>query len=394
MNETRDIRINNEVNNQKYSAFRRSSMIATLMIGFFGLLIASLFFIEEISTIEVSTYLAIFIGFGTINITAIKQRWSLQILNIIALVNVFFIYSFISYLLFNANLPGIFANLFLAFTVGYIYIDLRIASINHFLMALTSSLVLWIFPEVFGIRNLSQQNLIIINATVFLILAFLYVSALFNIRLKNFNYLKLAKSKENEYRIIEALFELQKEHSGYEIDVEVFHKDIERFFEAFSSKLKMDNIFQKRLDLIKDLETLDDKKIQKKYKDLPDEVFQELSFLTLKYRKRIRYLSYKISQIPALSEKIALKPDDLFNSLRHYNDSENVKIVVFSALYLYFRHDNIEFKGFSNDEFIAMLKASGLEPLIEPKIIKSFYKYIDVVNTIFNDAINGPEVAL
>lgn len=386
-------RIGREIQKQKYRAFKSSAIIATTMLGLYSAFLLTLFIIESIPVSEVILYVFLFVLVIALNVVSIITKWPLKRLGLLGIFNVVFIYTFITYLLFNQSLPGIFANLFIAFTIGFIYLDVRISSINHFLMTLTSSLVLWIFPEILAVENATNAQLSVINASIVIIMIFLFLSALFNIRTKHFNYEKLAKSKENEYRIIDGLFQLQNEVLNDPINLDVFYHDIHTFFESFTQKLEMDNVFAKRLQLIQDLETLSTSKLKKKYKDVPEEIIEELRALSLTSHQKIRYIAYRISQSNA-DQKPLTDPRDAFNSFRHYDDSDTVKILVFSAFYTYFRHADVDRPAMTHEAFVEWLEKSGLDQLVEPKILKSFHRYKDVLETIVNDALQGVEVPL
>lgn len=386
-------RMGREIQKQKYRSLKSSAIIATTMLALYSGFLLTLFIIASIPVSEIILYVFVFLAIIALNVLSIITKWPLKRMGLLGILNVIFIYTFITYLLFNQNLPGIFANLFIAFTIGFIYLDVKIASINHVLMTLTSSLVLWIFPEILAVENATTAQLSIINASIVVIMIFLFLSALFNIRTKNFNYVKLAKSKENEYRIMDGLFHLQNDVLKDPINLEVFYQDIHTFFETFTQKLEMDNVFEKRLQLIQDLETLPTNKIKKKYKDIPDEIIEELRALTLTSHQKIRYIAYRMSQSNA-DQKPLTDPRDAFNSFRHFDDSETVKILVFSAYYTYFRHADVDRPAMSHEAFVEQLEKSGLDQLVEPKILKSFYRYKDVIETIVNDAMQGVEVPL
>ena len=386
-------RIGREIQKQKYRSFKSSAVIATTMLALYSAFLLTLFIIESIPLSEVILYVFLFIMVIGLNVASITAKWSFKTMGFIGIFNVVFIYTFITYLLFNQNLPGIFANLFIAFTIGFIYLDVKIASINHLLMTFTSSLVLWIFPEILAVEESTTAQLAVINASIAVIMIFLFLSALFNIRTKHFNYEKLAKSKENEYRIIDGLFQLQNEVLNDPLNLDVFYQDIHTFFESFTEKLEMENIFSKRLELIQDLETLTESKLKKKYKDVPEEIIEELKVLSLNSHQKLRYIAYRISQSNA-DQKSLTDPRDAFNSFRHYDDSNTVKILVFSAFYTYFRHPDVDRPAMSHEVFVEWLEKSGLDKLVEPKILKSFHTYKDVLETIVNDALEGAEVPL
>ena len=386
-------RIGREIQKQKYRALKNSAIIASTMMGVYSLFLMTLFFIESIPINEIILYLFVFVVVLSFNVISIVKSWRFEWLTRLGMLNVLFIYTFITYLLFNQSLPGIFANLFIAFTIGFIYLDSRTATLNHVLMTFTSSLVLWVFPEILAVEESTFTQLGIINASIVVVMIFLYLSAIFNIRMKQFNYEKLAKSKENEYRIIQGLFDFQKEVLNDPINTDVFFKDMHTFFESFTQKLEMENVFEKRLQLIEDLHQLSLSKAKKKYKEIPEEIIIELQSLTLSDHQKLRYLAYRISQIYEDSQTI-IDPKDAFNSFRHYDDSEAVKIMVFGAFYVYFRHPDVDRDAYSHQAFMDLLNKSGIDRLVEPRILKTFTEYQDVIETIMTDAIDGVEVPL
>lgn len=385
--------MNREIEKQKYRALKSSTVIATTMIGLYSVFLMVLFIIESTAFREIFLYGFLFLLVIGFNIASVTQNWSLKGLGRLGIFNVLFIYAFITYLLFNENLQGLIANFFIAFTIGFIYLDIKIASLNHFLVIISSSIVMWVFPELLEMENLSVVEISLINTSIISIVIFLYLSAIFNIRNKNFNFEKLAKSKENEYRIINGLFEFQNEILNDSINLDVFYKDIQTFFETFTNKFEMENVFEKRLQLIYDLETLSLKEAKKKYKQISEEILEELKGLTINSNQKIRYLAYRISQANVSHSSIN-DPKDAFNSFRHYDDSERVKIMVFSAFYIYFRHTDADREALSHERFVELLQKSGLDQLVEPRILKSFYQYKDVIETIVSDAMHGVEVHL
>lgn len=387
INDKAELRIQKEIEKFKNKSYRASAWISTIFIGIYGFFINVLFAIAQVRLLEIILYVLFFliiVGLNTWPIIQDKDYKALRNFNIISVV---FMYSFIIYLLFNNNLPGIYANVFLAFTIGYIFLDDYVATLNHIFMALISSIFVWAFPEIFGFTEYSFYTLILINSSIFILITLLYFSSLFNIRKKNYNYKQLALSKENEYRVINTLFSMSEKYFNENSVNDEYYKSIKSFFEAFSKKHNITNHFTKRINFIEDLEMHDD--LSQLDSNFPEEYIQTLDVLAIKKRKRLRLIAFKVSQSLNLDEEKRVPGIDLFSSLRHYDDHEEIKIIAFSAFYVYFRMNKLEKQAIDDDHFISLLKNSDIENLIEPKNLEIYYKHKDVFNKIIGDSLRN-----
>lgn len=391
INDSTEIRIKREIDSLKNISYTASAWISTVFIGIYGFFISILFLIAEIRLFEIILYVLFFLATVGLNLWPILNNKDYKILRNFNLISVIFMYSFIIYLLFNNNLPGIYANVFLAFTIGYIFLDEYISSINHFMMAFISSIFVWFFPEIFGLNQYSFYTLLLINISIIILISLLYFSSLFNIRKKNYNYKQLALSKENEYRIINTLFTMSEKYFNDNSINEEYYNSIKRFFEAFSKKHNISNHFLKRIEFVEKLENHRD--LSQIDDDLPMDYLKMLDVLAIKKRKRLKLIAFKISQSINLNQtRKRVAGVDLFNSLRHYDDHDEVKIIAFSAFYVYFRMNKIEKQAIDDNHFISLLKNSDIENLIEPKNLQIYYKHKDVFNKIITDALENEAI--
>jgi hypothetical protein len=381
-----EARINTEIEKLKNKSYNVSSWISTIFIGIYGFFINVLFIIAEINFLEIVVYLLLFGVIVGLNIWALSQKKDFKALRWFSITSILFMYAFVIYLLFNNNLPGIYANIFLAFTIGYIFLDEYTTILNHFMMAIISSIFVWVFPEIFGFTGDNIYSLLMINSILFVLIFLLFFSSLFNIRKKNYNYKQLALSKENEYRIINIVFEMTEKYFKNNEDYNEYFESIKNFFDIFSKKNNVVNIFNKRIDFIEELEKMVD--INEMQTDIPLEYIKSLDLITVKKRKRMRYIAFKLSQSFELEDNKRVPGIDLFSSLRHYDDREEVKIIAFSAFYVYFRMNKIEKKAIDDEHFITLLKNSDIENLIEPKNLDIYYKHKDVFDKIVQHSLN------
>lgn len=381
-------RIQNEINILERKSYRVSTLFGTIILFVYGLLISLVLIFSGINVLEAVIYFTLFALVSSISGYLWYKDIQLIILKRFSYLSIIFVYVFITYLLFNSSLPGIYANIFLAFTVGYLYLDEKATWINHILMGISSSLLIWIFPEVFGLDNLPLLNVIIVNLVLIIVLVFLFISSLFNLRKKRYNYYRLAKLRENEFKIIHVLIDLENEYFTQRSKSEDIYPILKELFKQFSSKVGIENVFDNRIDLVHDAHKLDLEEFKAKHPNLKEEMKNYLESLSLQDLGKLRFIAIKISQLKKVEIDYSMN-QEVFNSLRHFEDDQLVKLVVFSAFFVYFRLDKRELEALSTEEFIALLKQSGLVNEIEPKILNIFYKYQDIIDEIISDAISG-----
>jgi hypothetical protein len=381
-------RIQNEINRLELKSYRVSTVFGTGILALYGVLISLVLIFAGIGLLESLIYLLLFLVFSGWSAYVWQQKKDLKTLKAVSYSLIIFTYLFITYLLINTSLPGIFANIFLAFTVGYLYLDERATWINHILMALSSSLLIWIFPNIFGLEDASLLNLVIANLIILMVLLFLFISSLFNLRKKRHDYIRLARHKENEFKIIEILMDLENEYFSQKSDFDQPYSDLKLFFEQFSQKVGIENIFEERINLIKEAQDLSQVEFFKKHPELTEEARNYLVTIGIHEKGKLRYLAFKLAQSHKVDFDYSMN-QDVFNSLRHFEDSQLVKLVIFSALLIFFRLDKRELQAISNAEFIDLLEKSDLVNKIEPKILKVFRQYEDVIEDILTDAIEG-----
>lgn len=379
-------RIQNEVNLLELKSYRVSTLFGTIILAIYGVLISLVLIFSGVNVIEALIYLSLFILFSGSSFFFWFKEFELNTLKNVSYISIVFLYAFITYLLFNSGLPGIYANIFLAFTLGYLYLDEKATWINHILMGFTSSILIWFFPDLFGLDSLAIINLIAVNFGVLVLLVFLFFSSYFNVRKKRYDYLRLARLRENEFKTINVLMNLENEYFSQKNDSEKVYKALKEFFNQFSIKVGIENVFDERLSLIQDAQTMTDEEFIENHPDLQEEFKDYLSTLSLDEIGKLRYLAFKISQIESVEVDYSMN-QEVFNSLRHYDDAQLVKLVVFSAFLVFFRIDKRELSAISTEEFVELLKQSDLVNKIEPKILDLFYKYQDVIEDILADAI-------
>lgn len=378
-------RIQNEINLLELKSYRVSTLFGTIILAIYGVLMSLVLIFSGINLIEALAYFLLFILFAGSSFFFWFKDFDLSTLRKNSYIAIVFLYVFITYLLFNSNLPGIYANIFLAFTLGYLYLDEKATWLNHILMAFSSSLLIWVFPDLFGLENLGLINLIAVNFGVLILLVFLFFSSLFNVRKKKYDYLRLARLRENEFKTINVLMNLESEYFSQKNESEKVYKSIKDFFSQFSEKVSVENVFDGRLNLIQETHSMSEEEFKKKYPDIQEEFKNYLRTLSLSEIGKLRYLAFKISQIQNVEVDYSMN-QEVFNSLRHYEDAQLVKLVVFSAFLVFFRMDKRELDAISTDEFIELLKQSDLVNKIEPKILNLFYQYQDVIEDILSDA--------
>jgi hypothetical protein len=184
------------------------------------------------------------------------------------------------------------------------------------------------------------------------------------------------------------LIDLENEYFTQRGNSEDTYPILKELFKQFSTKVGIENVFDSRIDLVYDAHKLDLKEFKEKHPNLKEEMKNYLESLSLQDLGKLRFIAFKISQIKKVVTNYSMN-QEVFNSLRHFEDDQLVKLVIFSAFFVYFRMDKREMKAITTEEFISLLNQSGLVNEIEPKILNIFYQYKDVIEDILSDAING-----
>lgn len=376
---------------QEEKAMNQAHHVVTLTMLLLGFYMGLLFWFIELAIVDSIIYLSLWffvlvihLFYGTLNQTSENNR-------LISYFSIISLYTLMLGTLIHDDIPFLMASIFVVFAIGYLYVDLRAASLNHLMLLVVTNVVLWFYPEVYSLDALTNFSTLYISAFIFIIILLLYLADFIVIKRKLYHFGKLAKLQENEFKIIEFLYDLQERYTKETFDPEAYYNRLRTFFADFSTKIGVENVFEEQINWIETLDTMPVTLFKERYPEIPDHVVEELDLLTLVKKKRLRHLAMKASQVKNIDVQEEYLSDALFDSMRHFNDNIHIKVTVFSVFYIYCRMPKSHEATLSDDDFLAYLNKSGIVNVIEPSVYEAYLENRDVFDKIFNDAFKEGE---
>lgn len=371
---------------QEEKAMNQAHHVVTLTMILLGLYMGLLFWFIQLDIIDSVIYLSLWffvlvihLFYGTLNQSSENNR-------LISYFSIISLYTLMLGTLIHDDIPFLMASIFVVFAIGYLYVDLRAASLNHLMLLVVTNVVLWFYPEVYSLDEMTNFSTFYISSFIFIIILLLYLADFIVIKRKLYHFGKLAKIQENEFKVIELLYDLQERYTDEAFEAEGYYKRLRNFFNDFSTKVGVENVFEEQINLIETLDKTSSNVLKERHPEIPDHIIGELDLLTLSKKKRIRHLAMKASQVNSIDVQDEYLSDALFDSMRHFYDNIHIKITVFSVFYVYCRMAKNYEQSLSDDEFLKYLNNSGIVNVIEPSVYEAYLENRDVFDKIFNDA--------
>ncbi len=378
--------IQDNVKLQEEKAMRQANQVVSITMILLGFYMASLFWFINLELVDSMIYLSLWffvlvvhLFYGTLNQSYENNR-------LISYFSIISLYTLMLGTLIHEEIPFLMASLFVIFAIGYLYVDMKAATLNHLLLFVVTNIVLWFYPEVYSLDELTNLSTFYISAFIFVIVLLLFLADFIVIKRKLYYFEKLANLQRNEFKVINFLFELQELYTEETFSAKNYYDRLHTFFEKVSEKIDIDNVFEEQIKIIEKLDTMSAAQFMEKFPNVSLKMVQELDLLTLDKKRRLRHLAMKASQIPNIEVQDEYLSDALFDSMRHYYDNVHIKIAVFSVFYVYCRMPKKHESVLTDEEFLTYLEASGLTNLIEPRVYEAYLNHREIFDKIFNDA--------
>jgi hypothetical protein len=286
--------------------------------------------------------------------------------------------------------PSIFTSLFLAYAITSIYQDYKAMLMSNGALFITGFLLTVGFVEIFSIPNITaiQNTLVVLFLVIFVML--LTLSSYILIKRKTFFYNHLAQSKEAEVRNMELLSEVALMNQHKPINSKEYYKALNDFSSELSKKIGIENIFTRKIQLLKDLKKNKPQDLHKKYPDYTLEEMNQLLQLELDVQKKVRNIGLKasISQTVEIDRK-EIFSESQFKSFKHFADERYVKIISFVVFYCLVKIDKPYLKEKTEAEIKDILFNSEYFYLVDRDIIEIYLQNNEVFDTIVNDILKG-----
>lgn len=298
------------------------------------------------------------------------------------------IYALAIALILEIQTPSMFTILFLAYAIVSIYQDRKVALINSLLLLAIGSLFISFYPETFRGSGDYVAQQVYLYAFLIIFVGLLTTASSILIKRKMFFYRQLAVIKETEIRMISLVFDLKKQAQPTMKNQDKYYAKVKDFTEELSNKIKMDNIFQEKLEIIERLHEGQSKAVlHKQYPNYPIEILDELERLIFSDNSRLQSLAYKLSQADDVTiSRKELYAESHLKTLKKTFDSNYTKIIAFSALYTLLHLDTPVHQGLDSESIKQKFVETDFYHLIDPKIIDIYQNNTDVLKKIHDDA--------
>lgn len=284
--------------------------------------------------------------------------------------------------------PSIFTSLFLAYAITSIYQENKVMLISNFSLFISGFLLALSFDQIFSIPgNTAIQNMFII---IFLLLfvMLLTLSSYILIKRKSFFYNHLAQIKESEVRNMDLLMDIEYIRTKRKLNSESYYKALERFSAELSKKIGIENVFVRKIQLLRDLKKTNISDILEKYPEYTIEQINEIKNMELAVNTKMRNIGIKASKTKDIEvSRKEIFSESQFKSFKHTTDDTYVKIIAFVVFYVMLKTDKPYLKEMDEDQIKDMLQYSEYFYLIDRDVIDVYLNNNEVFDTVVGDLL-------
>jgi hypothetical protein len=218
----------------------------------------------------------------------------------------------------------------------------------------------------------------------------LTLSSYILIKRKSFFYNHLAQSKELEVRSMDLLSEVAKNNKHKKINAQEYYDSLEEFSKHLSKKIGIENVFSRKISILKDLQKHSVSDMIEKYPDYSLEEINSLKVMELKVNTKMRNIGLKasITQDINVSRK-EIFSETQFKSFKHYSDDRYIKIISFVVFYCLLKIDKPYLKELKEDQIKDYLYNSEYFYLVDRDILEVYLENHEVFDTVVNDILKG-----
>lgn len=293
-------------------------------------------------------------------------------------------------LILRIQTPSIFTSLFLAYAITSIFQEYKTMILSNFALFLSGTLLVLKFPSIFEIVGAegSQIFFILIFLIVFVLL--LTLSSYILIKRKTFFYNQLAEIKESEVRNIELLLEIENIKTNKVLDVKGYYKSLKEFSKELSKKIGIENVFDRKIELLKDLKTMSIPEILIKYTEYSLDEINEIKYMELDVMNKMSNIGIKASKSHGVEvSRKEIFSESQFKSFKHFGDAHYVKIISFVVFYTLLKLDKPYLQALPEEKVKDILYNSEYFYRVDREIIKVYLENSLVFDTIVKDHMKG-----
>lgn len=292
-------------------------------------------------------------------------------------------------LIMDVQSPSVFTIMFLVYAIISIYQDRQATFINNTALFIIGTYVIFRYPEMFQMVEGQTTRTIYIYVFMLIFVALLSIASYVLIQRKVFYYNQVAKIKETEIRIINILVDLKQQYSQTKFDFNEYYDQLKEFSKEVTKKIDIENIFQARIDLLKELNEDTIAKITKDHTHVKLRELEELKRLELDVHTKMHYLLVKASQIKNIDySKNDIYNENHFPSFKHTFDNKYTKIIAFAVFYVMLKVDKPYLETLDGKTIRKLLKQDDFYHLIDPQIADIYFSHSKVIDKLVTEALN------
>ena len=174
------------------------------------------------------------------------------------------------------------------------------------------------------------------------------------------------------------------------LDAAEYYKSLKVFSKELSKKIGIENVFERKIELLKDLKNLETSEILAKYTEYTLEEVEELKYMEFDVHKKMSMIGIKASKSYGI--KVSRKEifsESQFKSFKHFGDAHYVKIISFVVFYTLLKLDKPYLLELEESKVRDILLNSEYFYRIDRDIINIYLDNNDVFDTIVNDHMKG-----
>ncbi len=370
---------------------KRKTIIVNILMIAFALCLTYFLFRDEVEPRKIYPAIIMLVIIIIINWVFASLEFDLYSnLKLAMYITIMGVFSTTLLLVLTFMTPSIFTLLFFAYAVASVYQDNKSMMLSSLSLMITGTILILKNPSMFSLVGNTSPQIFYVLVFLIVFVMLLTLSSYILIKRKTFFYNQIASIKESEIRNILLAEEMASLKSKHQIDVNEYFTSLKTFSDHLSEKIGIENVFSRKIDILKDLQIKKPIELLDKYKDYNLEELEALNLMELKVNEKMMILAEKASK----SNDIIVSRKEIFSeaqfkSFAHYYDSTYTKIISFAVFYTLLKLDKQYLKGLEDEEIKDILYNSEFFYKIDRSIIDVYLNNNDVFNTIVDDYMKG-----
>lgn len=368
---------------------KTKTLLVNILIVLFGFIVAG--FLFRLNYDPLLTWGILFMFILLLGLNLALYSYSDDLYNNLKLsmyVNVIGVYVISVTLIVLFRTPSIFTSLFLAYAVTAIYQDYKVMLISNGSLAIVGMLFILYFDEVFAIPNNTTTHNFFILIFMLLFILLLTLSSYILIKRKTFFYNQLAQIKESEVRNMGLMMEIDHIKTNKVLDSKEYYSSLQIFSKELSKKIGIENVFSRKIKLLKDLKKLSTADIIEKYPEYTVAQVEQIAQMELTVNTKMRNIALKASKTKGITvSRKEIFSESQFKSFKHPKDHRYVKIISFVVFYCLMKIDKPYLKELDEELIKDTLLNSEYFYRVDRDIIDVYLANNEVFDTIVNDIV-------